>query len=248
MGKRAITPELYNDLIRAFRLQPGIYGAAARACGCCHKTAKKAWHKGWEDKGFLPIAKILENEKAQVRTQVALMEGEVALENRAEIMQEMAASIDGHLEAEASKVYALKVKMEELAMLGNARGLVTANLQSLRSMAEASELLASRLGASIREFAMDESEPLVFGTPEYNRAQRAFRGIAMSAREITTAVKTTLEAERLHMGEPTEIIGHKDLDDMSIEELVAEIEESDDTIKIARRRGLIALDGGKNTH
>lgn len=238
MPRRAITPEIFNDLVRAFRLQPGVYGAAARACGVDHRTAKKAWLQGWENKGFPPIKDLLKDEKKQVAALAAIEENAGALE-------QVKRRLDSEIEAEASREYAIKVKMEEVHMIGTTRGMVTSHAQSLLTMAEASELLAARLGASIREFAMDESEPLVYGSPEYNKAYKAFRGVAMASRDIATAVKTTLEAERLHMGEPTEIIGHKDLDDMTIEELMQEIEEGDSAVLEAKRRGIVALDGGK---
>ena len=101
------------------------------------------------------------------------------------------------------------------------------------------------LSMSFPEFAMDDTKELVFGEKDYNQAHRAFRGVAMAARDISTAVKTVLEAERLHMGEATQIVGHKDLDEMSIEDLMAEIAEADDSIADAKRRGLVAIDGGK---
>ena len=247
MGKRAITPELFNDLVRAFRIQPGIYGAAASACGCAHKTAKKAWLNGWPEKKFPPIIQLLKDERKQVAATVALTEGEEALAQREEIMNEMRAKIDGDLEAEASRAYAMQVKLEEVRMIGATRNMVSAHAQSLATLAEASELLSSRLGASIREFAMDEAQPLVFGEKDYNKAYKAFRGVAMTARDIATATKTVIEAERLHMGEATEIIGHKDLDEMSVEELMQEIAEADESISDAKRRGLVALDGGKTS-
>lgn len=247
MGKRAITPELFNDLVRAFRLQPGIYGAAARACGCAHRTAKKAWLNGFPDKNYPPINQLLSDEKKQVAALAHLDESEEAIHAREKMMGEMQEKLDGDLEAEASKAYAMKVKLEEVHMIGTTRNMVTSHAQSLNTLAEASELLSGRLGAAIRDFAMDEEKPLVFASKEYNQAYRAFRGVAMTARDISTAVKTILEAERLHMGEATEIIGHKDLDDMSIEELMEEIKESDQAVMDAKRRGLVAMDGGKNS-
>lgn len=249
MGKRAITPELFNDLIRAYRLQPGIYGAAARACGCAHRTAKKAWLNGFPKTAshpeYPPIEQLLKDEQKQVAAMAHLDENESALLQRQEIADEMRAKIDGDLEQEASKAYAIQVKLEEVRMIGTTRGMITSHAQSLNTLAEASELLSSRLGAAIRDFAMNEEEPLVFASKEYNQAYRAFRGVAMTARDISTAVKTILEAERLHMGEATSIIEHRDVDDMSIEDLMAEIAEADTSIADAKRRGLVALDGGK---
>lgn len=247
MGKRAITPELFNDLVRAFRLQPGIFGAAARACGCCHKTAKKAWLTGWPEKKYPPIEGLLKDEKKQVAAMATLDESEEALAQREKMMGEMREKLDGDIEAEASKQYSMQVKLEEVRMIGVTRNMVTSHAESLNTLAEASELIAGRLGAAIRDFAMDESKPLVFASKEYNQAYRAFRGVAMTARDISTAVKTILEAERLHMGEATQIVGHKDLDDLSIEELMEEIAESDQALVDARRRGLVALDGGKTS-
>lgn len=246
VGKRAMTPELFNDLIRAFRLQPGIYSAAARASGCAHKTAKKAWLVGFPPKGFKPIKELMETERSQIAAHVALAEGEEAMEARKAIVEEMQEGIDGKLEQEASKVYAMGVKVEEARMLGLTRGLITSNVESLRALAGASEGLSTKLAESIKTFIESEDD-LVFGTPEYNRAQRAFRGVAMAARDISTAVKTTIEAERLHVGEPTEIVGHKDLDGMTIEELQAEIAAADEDLVIAERRGLVVVDGGKTS-
>ena len=244
MGKRAITPELFNDLVRAYRLQPGIFGAAARASGCAHKTAKKAWLTGWPEKKFPPIEELLKGERKQCAATVALTEGEEAIAEREKMMGEMKERLDSDIEAEASRAYAMQVKLEEVRLLGTVRGMVTSHAQSLCTMAEASELLSSRLAESIREFAMDDTKELVFGEKDYNQAHRAFRGVAMAARDISTAVKTVLEAERLHMGEATQIVGHKDLDEMSIEDLMAEIAEADDSIADAKRRGLVAIDGG----
>lgn len=250
MGKRAITPELFNDLVRAFRLQPGIYGAAARACGCAHRTAKKSWLLGFPETAshpkYPPIIELLKDEKKQVAALAAMDEGEQAIAQRAEIMDEMQARLAGEIEAEASRAYAIQTKLEEVRMIGTTRGMITSHATSLNSLAEASELIASRLAASIREFAMDEAKPLVFASKEYNQAYRALRGVAMTSRDISTAVKTIIEAERLHMGEATQIVLHKDVDDMSVEELYAEISDADESIASAKRRGLIALDGGKS--
>lgn len=241
MGRRAITAELFNELVRAFRLQPGIYGAAARATGTAHKTAKRAWLKGWESKGFPAIKDIMTEERQAVRAMAALEETEEGLAQKREILKEFQDELHGHLELEASKMHAMQVKMEELQMLGLARKNLNSSLQSMLSLAEPAELLASRLGAAIRDFATSTDNALVFGTKEYTQAHRAFRGVAMGLRDITTAVKTTLEAERLHMGEPTEIIGHKDLDEMSVEDLMAEIEQADSAIAEGKRRGLISV-------
>lgn len=246
MPKRAITPEIFNDLIRAFRLQPGLYGAAARASGVTHKTAKKAWLLGWPEKSFRPIKELMEEERSQVVAHVALAEGEEAMHQRRAILDEMQEGIDGALVQEASKVHAMEVKMAEVRMLDSVRGMITSNIDSLRTLASASEGLSTKLAESIKEFIENEDE-LVFGTVEYNRAQRAFRGVAMAARDISTAVKTTIEAERLHAGEPTSIIEHRDLDEMTVEELMQEIADADEAITAGERRGLVVMDGGKSS-
>lgn len=250
MGKRAITPELFNDLVRAFRLQPGIYGAAARACGCAHRTAKKSWLLGFPETAshpkYPPIIELLKDEKSQVAALAHLDESDAAIAQRAKVMEEMRERLDGDIEAEASRAYAIQTKLEEVRMIGATRGMVSAHATSLQTLAEASELLASRLGASIREYAMDEAKPLEFGTKEYNTAYRALRGVAMTARDISTAVKTIIEAERLHMGEATSIVAHTNIDEMSVEELMAEIAEADESISSAKRRGLVGMDGGKS--
>jgi hypothetical protein len=50
MPKRAITVELYDSLLQAFRAHPGQIGKVAQLCDVEWRTAKRAWERGWLSK------------------------------------------------------------------------------------------------------------------------------------------------------------------------------------------------------
>lgn len=246
MARREITSKLYNDLVRSFRERPGVFSYTARMARVTNRTAKKAWEKGWPEKGFGPIKDIVEEEQTVISARVQIEREAKKATMKMEAVEEMKLKLDHETELEASRRHAVETRIEEAKMIGASRKIIIKNLEAIQEYSEPLQLAGGRLAIAIRDAALDDEHPIVFGEKTFNQLSRALRGLGMTMRDLLTAAKTAMEMERLYHGEAQKIIGiTSDIDQLSTEELMQEIEDADSAITRAKDRGLIVHEGGK---
>lgn len=95
MGAKALTPELYEKLLDAFRESPANYARAAGLAGCAWRTAKTAWHEGWARKPYArPIRDVLDEERDAARALRQKQEHEANTREQDRAIQERLSAID----------------------------------------------------------------------------------------------------------------------------------------------------------
>lgn len=245
MGRRPITPDFYASLVEAYREKPGNASGVAklvrldpRSKGTCSRqTARKAWVSGWPDLEFAPIREVLEKEKLAAR--VAL-----ELEGPSGAIVAVAVSDDA-LAREQARIDAIRARTEEGKLVRIARSNV------LELLTSSNELLAGyrKLAPKIKVL-LEQMDAEALGVEE---SARLLWRIAISARASTEAGLKVLQMERLLLGQPMEIIGVRDMDDMSETDVLEELEETAAMAARIRerreRRGprLELLQGGRTT-
>jgi hypothetical protein len=88
--------------------------------------------------------------------------------------------------------------------------------------------------------AVSKGEPV-----EWGQAGLLISRIATAVRQGAEAAQTTMEMERLWLGEPTEVIGVRAIDpNTPVSEVLARIEAARSAIDRAKARGMVVLPGG----
>lgn len=193
MGTRAITQDLYDRLIVAFRTSNQSYANASRLAGCTEGTAKKAFNKGWPRKGWLPVKQVLLEEQLAARS--ALQRAALA---KAEMQEK---------EREQARQQAVQSRQQEGQMVTLLR------TNALQGAALAGQLLkgARALSTQVTKQLEDEAKA-VPGAELPAGARLALIQRALSVSEaVVRASAETMKMERLYLGEPTDVIAHIDL-------------------------------------
>lgn len=201
MARRAITKELYNALLGAYRLAPGNASNAARIAFCDRRTAKRAWELGWPKvaEWALPIRETMRLEFEEAR---ADRERLVEKEREDQVAQREAARRD-----------AARTVEEETKAVQIAR----ANSIALGGIMN--QLMRGMLPLAKRTVAQLESEEF---TPKVG--MKLMQDMGFVIRQGNEAIRLAMELERLRLGEPTDQLGiSKDMDDVTAEEAVEEL-------------------------
>lgn len=202
-GRRPVTREMYDLLIDGYREQPGNASFAARAAGCDRRTAARGWNKGWLDlknhEWAVPIRDVIKNEMLSARAErQRLQEKEkeaVALE-RSRARQDAVKSAGE--EAQAAQV----ARTSAIAMGGVAQSLIRTLLPLLKKLPE----LVEKADLTAKETI------------------KAIGDTAFIVRSTNDSIRTSLEIERIRLGEPTDIIGiQSQLEEVTAEEAVEEL-------------------------
>ncbi len=203
-GKREITPDLYNRLVEAFRLKPGIYTFAARVCGVEHRTAKRAWMRGWASphkKWAIAIKDLFEQEQEKLRA-----DRMKAIEEQARIEEEQV------LKAQEDAKTTLQQEAEGVRQARVAAMIFTKNI--LPPIIRGAVALAARLETDLAK--LDDMNP--------TQRMLFLRNTASVINLANNAMQTALENERLRLGQPTQVIGVKAVEKMTPEEAARELE------------------------
>lgn len=222
--RRRIKQETYDALVEAYRKVGANHAAASREVGCHRNTARKAWSKGWPEHDLDPIAHVIEVEQIQARAE---LESEEA-QQRAELEQRIAEG--DALAKEQARRDAIKARAEEGRLVRGTRVNVIALVENSRELLEGYKTLAPKVKRILAD--MDEGEI------DVERAANILWRIATSARAASNAAMTVLQAERLLLGQPTEIVGVKDADDMDEDEALRELEQAAAAAERHRKRKL----------
>lgn len=188
MGRKVITPEQRAAMLAEFRKDPSgsfaAHRAAAEAAGVDRRTARRAWLTGWgPDRPAM--RDVIEKERVLARAELA----RESLAERARMAPALAADDAAHARAQEAQLVRLA--------RGNAIALLGVSAQSLRGALKLSERLREEV----------ESPPA--GTPPMSatRAARLLGLVAQTMHRAAVVGKLSMEMERIHLGEPTQVIG-----------------------------------------
>ena len=246
--KPQITEERYNLLCEAFRQAPGNVANAARHAAVNWKTADVGWKRGWPKKKFPPIEQLLKEEQIQAR---AILQAELA----ARRAQEQRAK-------EEARENAIETRKEEGLVVKIARKQSLGLLQSALQIASASSGVAGLLRdalvdaiATKRRWLQYEKDVAAGLSPvkpkgkvglSISEMSYLLERAAKTNERIVATARQAMEMERLHLGQPTEIIGvAEEGREMTLEELSIRKRAALQAIESAERAGgLTLLPGG----
>lgn len=229
MGSRRITPDLIERLVQAFRDDMSFAKAAIHA-GCDPATSARAFKVGWPRKGFPPISQVLKDEQIAAR---------------AALQRDHAAKIAAQeKERDEARKQAVQSRAQEGQMVTLAR---TASLQAIT--------VSSQLLGGARKLAGVVAKQLEAESQKAPADQMSPHGIVGLLDRITTisekinrAAHQAMVMERLHLGQPTDIIAHVDQsdDDMTLEAAELRIKAAQQALESAQRttRHLTVIEGG----
>lgn len=209
MGRRAITHELYLELVKAFSQYPRQWVKVAEIVGVHKQTARKAWDEGWPEYEWgRPIGRLLEIDQREARAAVIEAREKIAKERAEEYAsKELQAlhdaeveakkkAIEAQLEIEKIKLDAVKSVVEQVQAIRLARS----NLSGLSAVHQRIIVALYKQAARIeREIAQDKEMSIATYLKRVTQAGRAMKTILQALREAQ-------EAEALLTGRPTQII------------------------------------------
>lgn len=227
MGRRAITPDYYDSIVDAFREDPGNYSAAAKRAGIGRNTAKRAWNDGWPDKGFPPVEKTLELEQLEARKDRA-----AADEARIDELREDQTVTDAAIRAKARRD-AIRARGEEGRMVKAARVSAINLLESAQKITASINDIAPKVAQAVREIELEGAT-----VKEIDAIGRILWRLSISTRAGAATAWNILQAERLLLGQPTDIIGITDMDNLDEADAMKELEEAAKALERVKRRKL----------
>lgn len=237
-----ITQEYFDSFVDAFRETPDNFNAVAKTTGCTWRTARKAWEKGWPRHNFPPIKEVLELERLEARA-----DRKAADDARLAELREQEDVNEAQIRAQARRD-AIAARAEEAKMVKAARRSAVSLLEASRKLADGVADLAPQVRDAIKTLVVSAKDPDI---DQIERIAKLLWRISISTRASSQTAFQILQAERLLLGQPTDIIGVTDLDRMGPDEAMAELENAAKTLeRMKKRRGKKAsdfrvLEGGK---
>lgn len=202
------------------------FAAAARECGCSVPTVRRAYRQGYPgaDPPRPPIETILNEEKIAAR---AAMSGTIEDEARRRALEETARQ---RREAEKARQDAVEARRQEAQMVRSQRG----NILALIGISGTVLRGALKLADTIRT----ELEDAAAGTAKMSIEQKMviLTRTGLLTQRIAAAAGDVVKMERLLLGEPTEILAHKDLTEVDFDSAIAELERGAEVAKRIRER------------
>lgn len=207
-------------MVAALRELNGNVEGTARQAQVGRKLARRAWQTGWPSAGFRAVKDLLREEEVAARAEQRRLE---------EAEKRKTAEERDKARSDAIAAMAAEGRILALARNDVQGALACANvmLPALRALAEA---IATSLQADPTQISPAKGVELI---------QR----YSVAVKSLTQAGEQLVRAERLHKGEPTDILGvQHSASEMSVEEAVREIQTTVGLYELAKRRGLIAPD------
>lgn len=220
MARRPVTRELYAKLLAGFRDAPGNATHAARVADCERRMAKRGWEEGWPVYPWAePIRKVVEREKLEAAEKARAEEVERARQ---------AAKLKDDARGDA-----LEAHKQEGQLVKAARINVIVQLNAL-----------GRIGPSLQVLSEQIRQAIDTGQVPWDEASVLLRNLATAAAQVVRVGHTVLQIERLHRGEPTDILGITPVE-MSNDEALQEIADAAEDAQRFRRKGLTVIAGGE---
>lgn len=223
MARRPITQELVDGLVTGFRESPGNASHAARVAKCDPRTARKAWEVGWPNCVFLSGKSIerLFQEEAQAARALLQREDE---QKRAMAQKER----------DEARKQAIEARKQEGQIVTLAR---TSCLQALTVASQLNS--GARLLAGFIKLRLDAELAKKDNDPTKMQPEVVVQWLGKISSITSNIIQTAHQAmvmERLHLGEPTDIIGLQAIrDDMAMEEAEARLLAAQQAFENARK-------------
>ena len=227
---RPITKDVYDKLIAFYREHPGQTEKAANACGCSYNAAKRMWDG--PAKPLAPWAVPAQTLFAQEAADVQRVAAEDAARARA--------AADEAEERRLAKEREAKQWDENIMRL--ARNDVMRGLGSAAKLVDGMDKLAERVGEQLRRGVDSKGQPLDVSPLESLQILQRF---SQSVRSLADAASSLVAIERVRAGLPSQVIGHVDLTEITVEDAERELRILSDSVQRAKRLGLRVLPGGK---
>lgn len=196
MAYRAITRDIYEKLVRAYRQAPGNHANAAREANVWRGTARKAWETGWAQWKWAPsIKRTFLDEEVAARSRQRLEE-EAA---RARVSERAAEQVHGQIEQAQDRERARSAAVEE--RLESAK-LIRGTRQNLAAMLA----VTSGWVKELYDLNPDIRAALKKKSPEQLIGLGLQLGRALD--RLTSAVDKLQVMAAREVGDPTEIVQH----------------------------------------
>jgi hypothetical protein len=252
MSKR-MDKAVYERLLEAYRLKPGNASHARRIAKTGEITASRAWSKGWPDQELPPIRTVIEEERIKARS---MLEAE-----------RLARTASEKKTREDASKNALETRKQEGQMATFSRGAATHALTASVELARGARALGTTIAKRVT-LEKDKVEAwIVYETaimngqtppaptlvrPPLNVDQlvQLLNRVADYMVKINQSARQAMELERLHLGQPTDIVGLVDasLQEMTTEELDVRVHAALQAIEGAKKvGGLSVISGGQST-
>lgn len=212
----------WAHLLATFREKPADVGFAATECHVEVRIAQKAWQRGWPG-SYPPIREALLDEQTQGR---ALAEREGA--ERAKDIR-IQAAVEETTRLREAQAGAIKGRKEEAQVITFARANVLLALNASTKIVNALGLIGDKVAQSLAAGNVDAATYV-----------KLLRATAQSVSASVSAGQTVMEMERLHLGEPTKILGLTSATARDQKEALRELEETVEALRAAEARPSIS--------
>lgn len=202
------TPEIYTKLCESYDAVPGNHILAGQRAGIDPRSAKKCWDRGWTDQLSIAWAPPIKNRardiKAQARTIVAQKQAE-RVEETTELLTTAA--------QQAARAYANEALVLEDVRIGT--GHLAKQFVALGTVLEK---LTTRCATEVQKIV---DAP---GDFDVERALGILEASSKFNNRNVGTLRLVMEAERLHLGAPGEVIRHEHTVVLSPEQAKAQVQ------------------------
>lgn len=216
-GRKPVDAPTWRLLLGALREHPGDVAHAASAAQVDVRVASRAWATGWAGH-YQPIREVLLDEQVQARAQIQRETDERVRSIRIGAAMEESESL------RLAQVQARKGQVQEGQVIEFARANVLLALN-------ASTKILNALGTIGEKTAKGMVDGGVLDATLYVKLLRAS---AQAVNASVSAGQTVMEMERLHLGEPTKILGLAPASSRDAREALRELEETVESLRAAQ--------------
>lgn len=243
MSRRVLSEQTLQTLYEAFRSHPGHIADARRAAGVNYRTAQKAWEQGfpgrpgWER----PMSAMILEEQEAARARIKELEATI---------QAQAADLEARRRAdEKAKAIqdATETRVQEGQMIRSARAGAMGLLRTLNILTMGTARIGARMKDALDALAdrvNEDGSPVTLSASEAGSMIQVCLKLADAMKKVVETGQTAMEMERLLLGEPQKIVGHQQMEEMTLGQAQAELEAGQRAIERARRRQAALEAGG----
>jgi hypothetical protein len=220
-------------LVEAYRARPGRYGPAAKAAGVNERTAKRYWETGFPaapDIRAKPIAAVIAEEQEFARSRMVELQRSVDT-----LVAELEAKRRQEVQAKA-QLDVSDTRVQEAQLIRMARGATTGLLVTLTNLSKSAARVGVRVAKNLDRLANDPADMSRGEMVDMVRTVQALTGALRSAND---AGRQAMDMERMLLGEPTSIVAHVHLTDVTVEEAERRIQAGMRALQRAKEKGLV---------
>lgn len=215
MARRKIS-DFLPDLKKAFREHGDNFQAVSRTAKVSRNTAKKAWFEGYPDKDIPPLKDFIADERKAARAAMSTVMNEITVDHETQ------------LEIKARKI-AIEARADEGLMIRRTRKSIMKLMETAENLSDSILEIAPQIRTAIMGMELNTVDDL-------ERMVRLYRSLSMITQNGARSAYQTIQAERLLLGQPTDIVGAQSVGDATIEDAWEEINRARSDIERALER------------